>query len=97
MLSVVRCRELLRGGGGSDAEIERLRDALYALANVAIDLHQEHRLPHALRLLPSEQRDAVGERAAIVEFEGGLRRDEAERRAVWGAVQRRNPTGTGNE
>ena len=44
----------------------------------------------ALKLLPESEREDVEERAAIIEFEGGANRDEAERQAILGAVQVRN-------
>ena len=44
----------------------------------------------ALTLLPECEREDVEERAAIIEFEGGTDRDQAERRAILSAVQKRH-------
>ena len=96
MLSVQRCRELLgRDSARSDAEMERLRDDLYLLANVAIGLYCEERtsaarpsMQEASVYLTQGEQEAAEERAAIMEFEGGVERDEAERRALVGTIGR---------
>ena len=95
MLSLQRCRAIL-GRGGSDAELESVRDQMYALADVVVRAFLERRQQHvpdgafsaALRLLPSGDADDATERAAIVEFEGGRNRDEAERQALLAVVGR---------
>jgi hypothetical protein len=43
----------------------------------------------ALALLPASEREEVEERAAILEYEGGLSRSSAEQLAVTEIVQRR--------
>jgi hypothetical protein len=46
----------------------------------------------SLSWLPSEDREVFEERAAIIEFEGGLDREEAERKAILNLVRRRHET-----
>jgi hypothetical protein len=43
----------------------------------------------ALNLLPESEREDVEERAAIIEFEAGTDRDDAERKAILCALQER--------
>ena len=101
MLSLQRCREAV--GRGSDAELESLRDQLYALAEVAVSAFLEfragakgeHQIEHerfneAIGLLPSEDAEGAQERAAIVEFDGGQCRDRAERHAILAVVDGRS-------
>lgn len=51
--------------------------------------NSEDARPAALRLIAEPERHAVEERAAIMEYEGGLDRDHAERRAVLHVVRGR--------
>lgn len=69
MLSIKECRQLLgdESSGLSDREVTELRDQLYAVARLFI----ETPLP-----------EAVLERAAIVEHDGGIQFEEAIRRAL---------------
>lgn len=103
MLSLQRCRAIL-GHRLDDADLERVRDQLYAVAAVTVEAFiQGQRSPaprdvgslggeadrrDALALLPPEERVAVEERAALMEFDGGLDRDRAERHAVLRLVRR---------
>ena len=90
MLKVERCRRLLGKHGRelSDAEVERIRDSLYAVAGMMVDAFVEPGLggrrpfERALELVPENESDAVAERAAIMEFDGNLPRIEAEKRAA---------------
>ena len=43
----------------------------------------------ALALIPRDERESVEERAAIIEFDGGLERDEAERAAFSNYLQQK--------
>ena len=83
MLSLQRCRELLGPSAElSDSELSALVHSLYVLAETAVRLHADARrrpAPRSARA-PEEQAD-VDERAAIMEFEGGLARADAERLA----------------
>ena len=90
MLSLARCRKLLPGGykNVSDEELLELLDELYALSEVIVAKAEDElsanrgRFQAATEKLPPNERDEVDERAAIMEFDGGLRRDEAERAAI---------------
>ena len=106
MFSLERCRQILgRDCELDDVELTKLRDQLYGLADVLIDqvriqsriyvndkpeIVEPDAYQSALRLLPESERDDVEERAAIIEFEGGTNRDEAERQAILGVVQIRS-------
>lgn len=95
MLSVKRCRELLGVESGclADQEIEALREQLYDLASMSvIEFARIHRTAKsqsnvldfraALSSFIDCEIDGIEERAAIVEFDGKLPRDEAERLAI---------------
>jgi len=73
MLSLSLCRKIL---GSSDNELTdealaTLREELYCLASLALDLTEQ----------------TIGVRATIIEFEGNIRPDEAERRTIALAVE----------
>ena len=76
MLTIDDCTRLL----GEDApqskrDAQAILDGLYALARIAItDVSQGQSHPPFLR-------EAIEERAAILEFEAGLNREEADRLA----------------
>jgi hypothetical protein len=86
VLSVRRCRELLGADAPtSDKAIEELRNQLYEIAAVwlqsgAPDLVSPSR--EILASLPDEIREEVEERAAVMEFDGGMVRTVAERTAL---------------
>ena len=95
MLTLERVRSLLshHGDGMSDAEIEALRDHMYVVADVMVGAHLSgsiERTPRlrktdfdtALNLIPQDDHDEVRERAAILEFDAGVGRDQAERDAL---------------
>ena len=77
----------------SDPELAKLRDALYCLAGAVVDGFQTNRANGIGREVPTviaEVFDGAEERAAIVEFDGELPRDEAERLCgLNGATRRR--------
>ncbi len=87
MLSLERCRKLL-GTENSlpDESLVTLRDQLYCLAELVLDLRgSEQKLSDSAfeQIARSrEDPDALIERAAIIEFDGKVSRDEAERRAI---------------
>jgi len=96
MLSVARCRTLLptEAKDWSDAQVEALRDQLYVLAGALLDDAGRTEvaassMKTALPLVPSDHRPALEERAAILEFDAGLSRDDAERAALTSYVFRR--------
>ena len=106
MFSLERCRQILgRDCTLDDVELVTLRDQLYGLADVltdhlrnqpqfngkdALEIVEPDVYQAALRLLPEIEREDVEERAAIIEFEGGVERDEAERQAILGSLQTRS-------
>ena len=86
-LSIARCRQLLGGIGNRlpDAAVEQLRDQLYAIAECVVRLEYDSprmRLEHRLGSLPGSDRLSVSERAAILEFDGGLSEGQALERAL---------------
>ncbi len=97
MLSVKNCRQFLglESDNLSDREIEVLRDHLYCLATRTVAQFVEtQRLAKpvsksnaldfraALSSFGDDERGSVEERAAVMEFDGNLPRDEAERAAI---------------
>lgn len=95
MLSVKRCRELLGFESGclSDREIETLREQLYNLASLSVTRFVETQrhsklqsnvldFKTALSSFIDGEIDCIEERAAIIEFDGKLPRDESERAAI---------------
>jgi len=89
MVPLARCRELL----GAEAEVlddgslRQLRDALYVLAGGVVEARIQE-APSSLMLAtarntaPTVDWEAVEERAAIIEFDGEVPRDVAERMAI---------------
>jgi len=69
----------------SDAQVTELRDELYAIGNAAVRTYGTDR-PQPFKTLtadmPDDDRVAIEERAAILEFDGKLPRDKAERLAL---------------
>ena len=85
MLSLQRCRELLAGDARSvsDEELEAVRKQFYALALVGTrEAIQAQRFEQAIAKLREEERADVEERAAIMQFDGRLSREQAERLAL---------------
>jgi len=90
VLSVQRCRELLGSTDLSDEAIADLREQLYALAEMVAGISAANagRYNRVIEKMRPADRADVGERAAILEFDGQLSRDEAERLAVYLAGRR---------
>jgi hypothetical protein len=90
MLSLEHCRKLL--GPENNVPVEKLvtlRDQLYCLAELVLDLRDSSRKadlsvngPFEQIAVSYEDPYALQERAAIIEFDGKVSRDEAERRAI---------------
>ena len=103
VLSLQRCREVLGPNCPlKDAQLERLRDELTALADISLEegLHRRqgdagNAFHFALTLIPREQHYEIEERAAILEVDGGLQRVEAEDAALKGWAQRAATSGSG--
>ena len=100
MLSLQRCRFLLGPDCKlSDSQLEQLLEDIYALADIAVESCCAKKVagadrgakPHndsgCLSAIPGPERDGVEERAAILEFEGGLAKPAAERQAFGEWVQ----------
>ena len=101
-LSPARCRRLLDAAGAdmSDAEVARLRDQMYDVVRslVAVYPGSAARLEwSALDRLSSEDREAVEERAAVLEFDAGMTRTEATRTAIASHLKPARLTTTGSE
>src|SRR5687767_21952 len=83
MLSLGRCREVLSEECDlPDEAIRQIRDQMYDLANVVLDAYaviQNDSYECCASLLTPDEREAVDERAAILEYEAGLNREHAER------------------
>jgi hypothetical protein len=60
-------------------------------------VNQKNGFAAALRVLTDEEREEIEERAAIIEFEAGANRDEAERRAVLISVGKRHESKRSNK
>ena len=93
-LSIDACRRLLpnKGEGLSDLHIEQLRDQLYALARTVMPMHDSPPTPSfdvLISSLPESDIAELEERAAIIEFDGGLSRDQAERLAFATPLRRK--------
>jgi len=90
VLSIDRCRELLGEAARTleDGELENLRGQLYGLAQEVVSAAKLGTAPadrarsEAWNLVPPDLLAEVHERAAIMEFDGGLSREHAERRAL---------------
>jgi hypothetical protein len=84
MLSLERCRKVLGSDKKlSDEDLATLRDQLYCFAALALEVRDSQKKSVLERSdVVCIDRDALEERAAIIEFEGKLSRDEAERNAI---------------
>lgn len=96
MLSIARCRELVGPNRAlTDDELLALRDQLYAVAHLALDLREADRREReklVTDLLATEGSDALydlDERAAIREYDGGSPRPYAEWAAMADVVRSR--------
>jgi hypothetical protein len=90
MLSLERCRKLL-GPENSvpDEKLVTLRDQLYCLAELVLDLRDSsQKVDPSVNgafeqiAVSNEDPNVLKERAAIIEFDGKVSRDEAERRTI---------------
>ncbi len=93
LLNLEKCRFLLGTNCElTDSEVEQLRQEMYGLADVAIQVFRTQKIDDQARMaakpghsclseIPEADRCTVEERAAIVEFEGGLKKPDAERLA----------------
>jgi hypothetical protein len=89
MISLERCRKVLGPQNGlSDETLATLREQLYCLAELALNVRDRQKTTD--RELDAfeqaanspEDLEALRERAAIIEFDGNFSRDEAERMAI---------------
>jgi hypothetical protein len=89
---IAECRKILGDGCPlSDLELEQLRDQLYELARSVVDLSQMplNEPDRLIAQLRDDVRPDVEERAAILEFDGGVTRRLAERRAFTASFRSR--------
>lgn len=90
MLSLQHCRKILGAKAAmSDEELITLRDQLYCFAELALGVRDQKQkaVPAVANTLDQiagsqEDSDVLRERAAIIEFDGNISRDEAERMAI---------------
>jgi hypothetical protein len=98
MLSLQECRKILGPTCSlNDLELENYRDSLYALADISLNAYpklqssREITLPiqpksvtfeSMLNLLSKAEQEETIERAAIMEFEGGLTRQIAQKASL---------------
>jgi hypothetical protein len=89
MLSLRHCRTILGPKTAiSDENLATLRDQLYCLAALALDNRDKtKRTSSTFRrtegdAISNEGLEILRERAAIIEFDGNISRDEAERMAI---------------
>jgi hypothetical protein len=106
VLSVKQCRHILGlNAPASDRDVERLRDEIYALAQIALaspflqpnrrENHGNRAANHyaeAIAWFSADERVEIEERAGIMEYDGHLPRDEAERCAIASIAERRRTT-----
>ena len=88
MISLERCRKILGPDNPvSDENLAALREQLYSFAELALDIRDRSSALHVASAVEQiaishEDPDVLRERAAIIEFDGNICRDEAERMAV---------------
>jgi hypothetical protein len=84
-ISIARCRELLGPSAAkrSDFEVLEIRDRLYGLALSLVTVYRSASgTSVTFEQLTDDERVEVAERAAILESDAGLARDQAERLAL---------------
>jgi hypothetical protein len=104
VLSLQKCRSLLGADCKlTDAELEQLQRELYAVADVAVRAFCAQKrsgsgngsksqiVSGCLSAIPNPEREATEERAAILEYEGHLKKPEAERQAFGEWARSKNP------
>lgn len=101
-LSLSSCRRHLGAAGAdmSDAEVTLLRDQMYDLVHSVLAVYPgsaaRPECP-SLEQLTREDREAVEERAAVLEFDAGMTRTEATRTAIASHIKPARLTRTGSE
>jgi hypothetical protein len=91
MIATSRVRELLGPSSRdlSDADLTELTRALYVLARHTVAEYRSGRRLHensealALTAVPESDRELVEERAAVLEFDANMTRDQATRAALY--------------
>lgn len=91
MLSLQNCRKLLTGECEEvgDSELMLVRDQLYDLARLTLEQFVNRRASFnsVLESFGQSEKEVIEERAAIMEFEGNLEREAAERIAISRAIE----------
>jgi hypothetical protein len=89
MISLERCRKVLGPRNAvSDQKLAMLREQLYCLAEFVLDIRDKAQrvesVNHTFEQVANSEEDqnVLRERAAIIEFESNISRDEAERMAI---------------
>lgn len=91
MLSLQTCRKLLTGECEEveDTQLTVVRDQLYELARLTLKQFENRRASFnsVLGAFGQSEKEVIEERAAVLEFEGNLEREVAERIAVSQAIE----------
>ena len=96
MLSLENCRSLLGNDseGLDESDLELLREQFYCLARLSLEIFsnvgnqgQASAFQDALISFEQSERESIEERAAVIEFDGKVTRETAERIAISQAVQ----------
>jgi hypothetical protein len=91
MLSLDNCRSLLNSHSEEpdDADLESLRDQFYCIARLGLEVFARvgrekdaSAFHDALTSFEQSERESIEERAALIEFEGKIDRERAERIAI---------------
>lgn len=83
MLSVKTCRAILVDDApASDEKLEQVRDQLYAIAHAWFDVGLNTAITEPTLALDVNDRADIEERAAMMEYDGQMSRDDAERNAI---------------
>lgn len=91
MLSLQNCRLLLKGDSEEveDTDLTVIRDQFYELARLTLEQFVNRRASFnsVLESFEETEKEAIEERAAVLEFEGNLERETAERIAISQALE----------
>jgi len=91
MLSLQNCRKLLKGEREEleDTELTLVRDQFYELARLTVEQFANQRAAYnsVLESFEPTEKEVIEERAAVLEFEGNIERETAEKLAITQAIE----------